>query len=760
MKSLLHWECPDNKLHKKIINKLFLYGTYSKFKRIFMFSRMELRFLMLIFCSLALSGCFGSDKRSTKKIAEDQTPSTVPDNAAPEAVTDVTKPVILLNGNSSITLEAGSSYVEQGATVTDDIDSSVLVITTGEVDSLSLGTNIVTYSATDAAGNTALVTRKVIVSDTVAPLLALSGETAIELLKGEAFLEPGFTAVDSFEGPIVVEVVGDVNNTAVGSYILTYKGSDSSGNESSAIRTINVLPSTTLNIQSKDYFSGNVIEGAAITVSASVNGNQITREGISNESGELLIILSADAQRITVNGDANAYGEHSEVLRTVDQVVDLFLQPVNAEITFTPSVESNLEVSGLSIVTLPANSLVDGNGNAATSNVIAEITIIDPGFDPDLMPGNFETIDPNTGDVAHIESFGAVNVTFSDENANRYNLAEGQVAMVRIPLASGANSPPNTIPLYYFDDVTGFWVEEGTATLMNVAGKKYYEGRVSHFSTWNADYLYESVQIKGCVQDGEGNAVHFAAIQAQGVSYSGQAITSSDITGNFSVTAKPSSEVLLSARSSSGLSRTSEIFTGTEDLQQTDCIVLEESSAVITLTWGKNPSDLDTQFFGPSNEAGDANFLVYYSNKEHSVNGSSIWLDVDDTNSFGPEITTVSSFPYTGRYSYAVKHFSGLGNITTSPTRVELDFAGQRYIFSPPEGDASKCWAVFDFIVDDAGVAIVEEAARWETPSYCMARGEANAGDETLEFSSGNILSLKSSSGILKSMINSKYYAK
>lgn len=726
-----------------------------------MFEQRVVKIFLLVVFTASISGCFGSDKKSTKKIINEKiSEEQAPEEQAPEATVDITAPVILLEGSNSLVIEVGSSYSEPGVTAIDDIDGVVAVSIDGEVNALVLGLNILTYTATDVAGNTVSVIRNVTVVDTAAPILTMSGSTSMELLRGETFVDPGVTALDSFEGAIVIEIENTIDNLVVGSYTLTYKASDSSGNQSSLSRTIDVLPSTALNIQVKNYFTGSVINNASIKVSALVDGSQVAREGISNSNGELLIILSADAERITVSGDASAYGEHSEVVRTMDQMVDLFLQPVNAEVTFTPTIESNLEVSGLNIVTLSANSLVDGNGNAATSNVIAEITIIDPGLDPDLMPGNFETIDPNTGDVAHIESFGAVNITFGDENGNSYNLAAGQAAIIRIPLASGANSPPSTIPLYYFDDATGYWVEEGTATLMNVAGKKYYEGSVSHFSTWNADYLYDSVQIKGCIQDGEGNPVHFSAIQAQGVSYSGQAVTSSDMAGNFSVTAKPSSEVLISAKSLSGLSRTKTVQTRLEDLQLSECIVLEQSSAVITLTWGENPSDLDTHFFGPTNEAGDDKFVVYYSNREQTINGSNIWLDVDDTNSFGPEITTISSFPYAGRYSYAVKHYRGSSDIAASPARVELDFSGQRHIYSPPEGDATQCWAVFDFVVDNAGLITLEEAARWEVSNYCMGNGGSDGELEPQALGVSRMQYMQSQPNILKSMIDSKYYAK
>lgn len=656
-----------------------------------------------------------------------------------------------------MTVEAGSTYVEQGASATDDIDTSVSVITSGGVDTSVLGINTITYTATDAAGNTTTVTRQITVVDTTAPVITLVGSSTVELLRGEVFVDSGVAALDSFDGVIAVETTGTVDNTIVETYTLTYSASDSSGNTASSIRTVTVLPSTTLSIQSKNYFTGSIIEGAEISVSATENGINVIRTGLTDTNGELSISVADDAERIIVSGDASGYGETSEVILALDQIVGMFLQPVNAEVEFIPTVIAELEVSGLSIVTLPANALVDENGNVATGNVSAELTVIDPSIDPNLMPGNFETIDSDTGVVGNIESFGAVNVTFADANGNSYNLAPGQTAIIRIPLASDATSPPATIPLYHFDEETGYWMEESTATLITVNGESYYEGTVSHFSTWNADILYDSVKINGCVEDGEGNPVYFAEVETQGVTYSGQTSTTTDIAGSFSIAAKPSSTVLLSVSNPNDTSRTTTIYTGTDDLDQTDsCITLEPSAAVITLTWGENPSDLDTQFFGPSTEAGDVPFLVYYANQEQVINGSSIWLDIDDTDSYGPEITTISSFPYAGRYSYAVYNYSGDGDIAASPARVELNYEGQRQIFSPPENDASECWAVFDFVVDAAGAITIEEFGVWETEAYCYA-GRDNVDQES---SFNGTSAVNDSSGILKNMIQSKYYAK
>ena len=79
---------------------------------------------------------------------------------------DSTKPVISLNGAATLELTVGDTYTEAGATATDDVDGTVTVTTTGSVNTTTAGTYTITYTAKDAAGNTATATRTV----TVKPL--------------------------------------------------------------------------------------------------------------------------------------------------------------------------------------------------------------------------------------------------------------------------------------------------------------------------------------------------------------------------------------------------------------------------------------------------------------------------------------------------------------------------------------------------------------------------------------------------------------
>ena len=82
-----------------------------------------------------------------------------------DSVRDTLPPVITLSGDSSITLTVGDAYEELGASATDATDGTVDVINSGEVNTSSIGAYTITYTATDAAGNSASATRTVTIEE-------------------------------------------------------------------------------------------------------------------------------------------------------------------------------------------------------------------------------------------------------------------------------------------------------------------------------------------------------------------------------------------------------------------------------------------------------------------------------------------------------------------------------------------------------------------------------------------------------------------
>ena len=166
---------------------------------------------------------------------------------ATTTTTDTTAPVITLTGNATIALNVGDTYTEQGATATDNVDSSVTVTTTGTVNTSTAGSYTVTYTAKDKAGNTATKTRTVTVTatDTTPPVITLNGKASIVLNIGDTYTEQGATATDNVDGAVTVQTKGTVNTSKAGTYTIAYTATDTLNNSARKDRIVVVAVAAT-----------------------------------------------------------------------------------------------------------------------------------------------------------------------------------------------------------------------------------------------------------------------------------------------------------------------------------------------------------------------------------------------------------------------------------------------------------------------------------------------------------------------------------
>ena len=161
--------------------------------------------------------------------------------------TDVTPPVITLNGEANMTLEQNATYTEPGAVAVDAVDGRVPVSISGIVDTATVGHYVVTYRATDHAGNEANAMRSITVVDTVIdvtpPVITLNGEANMTLEQNATYTEPGAVAVDTVDGNVPVSISGSVDTSTVGHYVVTYSATDHAGNQAHATRHIKIINS-------------------------------------------------------------------------------------------------------------------------------------------------------------------------------------------------------------------------------------------------------------------------------------------------------------------------------------------------------------------------------------------------------------------------------------------------------------------------------------------------------------------------------------
>ncbi len=96
--------------------------------------------------------------------------------------------------------------------------------------------------------------------------------------------------------------------------------------------------------------------------------------------------------------------------------------------------------------------------------------------------------------------------------------------------------------------------------------------------------------------------------------------------------------------------------------------------ARIVLEWGAEPLDLDSHLTGSA--SGGSNIHVYYASQQASFGGTKIAeLDLDDTDGYGPETTTI--YDLQGTYTFTVVDFQSTGTMASNGATVKVYLPGQ-----------------------------------------------------------------------------------
>ena len=165
-------------------------------------------------------------------------------------VVDTTKPLLTLRGEAELTVEVGESYVDKGATSTDNVDGNITsnILVSNPLDMNTLGNYVITYNVEDSQHNQALSIQRLIhVVDIIKPVLTLVGASEITVEVGESYVDEGATAIDNVDGNITANIVltNPIDTNMLGAYTLTYNVEDNQHNSALAIqRVVHVVDTT------------------------------------------------------------------------------------------------------------------------------------------------------------------------------------------------------------------------------------------------------------------------------------------------------------------------------------------------------------------------------------------------------------------------------------------------------------------------------------------------------------------------------------
>ena len=157
-------------------------------------------------------------------------------------VVDTTPPELILEGGVELNQSYATGFEEPGIKAIDKYDGDItdkIQTTKEDIDENHYN---IKYVVEDSSGNKTEASRKVTVVDNIPPVIDIKGFSNMTVTIGSTYEEKGATAVDEKDGDLTDKIIveGSVDTSKEGTYKITYKVSDSKGNEAVKERVVNV----------------------------------------------------------------------------------------------------------------------------------------------------------------------------------------------------------------------------------------------------------------------------------------------------------------------------------------------------------------------------------------------------------------------------------------------------------------------------------------------------------------------------------------
>lgn len=317
-------------------------------------------------------------------------------------------------------------------------------------------------------------------------------------------------------------------------------GSDDAEPSSLSLRVLNI--------------DGAPVEGATATVAGASK---------STDASGRVTFDELVAGRLVAQVEADGFAPSTEVLtlpEATDAVQTLHLLATGEPHPFDPTTPSELYEDRVRL-SIPANALVDENGDAYAGAAQALITPLNPSTgELAAMPGPLEGILEGDSEPTPMQSVFMADIQLQTDTGAPLSIADGQQATLEFVIPDDLQSDftvGDEIEAYWYDIDAGHWIQEGKGDVIEstyAAGRLSWQVDVSHFTWWNCDepwYDKECVEVE-VIDEGTGDPVSGAQVQVDGVSYNGVTAGTTDADGTTCVDFKLDSTAQVSAIGPSG----------------------------------------------------------------------------------------------------------------------------------------------------------------------------------------------------------------
>ena len=228
-----------------------------------------------------------------------------------------------------------------------------------------------------------------------------------------------------------------------------------------------------------ERFAGRLTDKDGLPLTGLIRVNGYRKMTTSTGTFELYVPYNT---RYVIEATRNGYVPYS-VIHTGAALDNMNIRLNRAEhFNINPTQNIDVTDSRGTRITIPAGSLVDSQGRPAPASIQLQLYTYD--LRNEQMVGDMSGVDVN-GQPVVLQSIGAFSAEFRDANGILYNLAPGRTAQISLH-ADPANPFSGSVPLWWYDQNRGLWVEEGMGTVVDGVAT----GQVSHFTVWNFDIKF------------------------------------------------------------------------------------------------------------------------------------------------------------------------------------------------------------------------------------------------------------------------------
>jgi len=208
-------------------------------KKLLMFIMCLLSFTILIGCNDINPVITTQGTTQTNSTITDQTStSRTADVITTQTTTEINAITMTLNPGVD-TVEVYSEFTDVGALAIYESSNLDVTVIENTVDTDVVGIYIIRYQAVYGALVNEIF-RVVFVIDSTKPEMQLN--PGIDTIKiGETWIDMGITVTDNYDTELTYSTEGSVDTNTVGTYIITYTVIDSSQNQSTITRMVNVI---------------------------------------------------------------------------------------------------------------------------------------------------------------------------------------------------------------------------------------------------------------------------------------------------------------------------------------------------------------------------------------------------------------------------------------------------------------------------------------------------------------------------------------